>query len=113
MFRLFLFLSLFFCFIPFSGQAKKTKIKKKVFNENKLELEKSVSLMELLNDTDQLKNEIKRDLAEKENQRSPSSKKKMVQFGNMKISISERKESEELKSAKQNENQAKRLKTEL
>ena len=67
-------------------------------NERKLSDDGNFSLMELLNDTDKLKNEIKRDLAEQEEQplKSSSSKKKMIQFGNMKLSISERKE-EELK----------------
>ena len=70
-------------------------------NKRNLSADKSFSLNELLNDTDRLKNEIKRDLAkgeeQKKTERVPASKKQVVQFGNMKISISEREEEEELK----------------
>ena len=56
------------------------------------------SLTKSLNDTNLLKNKIKRDLAEKENKqgfKEEISHKKTVEFGNMNINISEREKLEE------------------
>jgi len=109
MFRYFLILS-FFSFSLIS-LAKEIPIKKKLLKKSSLSYENELSLMDLLNDTDRLKNEIKRDLAKKKKKtkRTVSSKKKVVQFGTMKVSISERKE-EDLKpinSSKKNESSKK------
>ena len=114
MFRWFLVLN---CFIfSLSCIAKKAQIKKKVLNKSNQSADRSLSLIELLNDTGQLKNEIKRDLAKGEEQkklkRVLTSKKKVVQFGNMKVSISEREE-EELKKNKLFKKELKLKKTRL
>ena len=116
---LLILISLFF-FMPLSSQAQKTKLKKKVLNKKKLEVDESVSLMELLNDTDQLKNEIKRDLAKGDEEeipvRLPTSKQKRIEFGNMYLGISERQEEDLQKPRfrkKASKKQAKRLKSKL
>ena len=102
---MFRFVLLFSLFIPFLAQTKDKKMKTQALNKEQLEIKGAGgSLMELLNDTDRLKNELKRDLAEEEGQEQavklPESEKKMIQFGNMKLSISKRKE-EELTSPSQ------------
>ena len=111
MFRWFLVLNCFIFSLP--CLAKKTQIKKKVLNKSNQAVDKNPSLMELLNDTDRLKNEIKKDLAKREKlknlKRVLSSKKQVVQFGNMKISISKREEEElkKINSSKKNSNSKK------
>lgn len=108
MLQFFLSSSLFFVslcvFLPRLAHTEESKIKKQFFKKQELEIEKSISLMELLDDTDRLKNEIKRDLAQKDlaqkeeekknRAKSPKSKKQILQFGNIQLSISERKEEE-------------------
>ena len=93
----FCFLFLFF-FHPFFVQAKKKPISE---TESLDQEEPKVSLNDLLNDTNQLKNDIKRDLAKKKQKAkkttAPSSQQKMVRFGNMGVRISERKAEETLK----------------
>jgi len=73
------------------------------------------SLMDLLNDTGRLKKKIKRGLAEEkevQTQDKLPSKKQVVRFGNMQISISERKEEGELKAVRSQKQEKKSIKTE-
>jgi len=122
MLQIFLSSSLFLVslcvFLPRLAHTEEGKIKKQLFKKQELETEKSISLMELLDDTDRLKNEIKRDLAQKEEEKknrakSPQSKKQILQFGNIQLSISERKEEELRVPSGQSKKPDKRLKSQL
>ena len=103
-FRVFFCLMPMVLFHPFFVQAKKKATSK---TESLTQEEPKASLLDLLNDTNQLKNDIKRDLAKnkKKTKKSqvPSSQKKTLRFGNMGIRISERKAEETLKDVPDSE----------
>ena len=103
MFRFILFCSV--CFMSVWSEAQNITLEKEVLKkmERDTMYTDSPSLIESLNDTDRLKNELKRDLAEKENKQGVGGeavRKKTVEFGNMNINISEREELEESKDKK-------------